>query len=355
MLKRSSNCRMHFKPIDVVCSMATKECAQELALFLTSLRAFHPTLPLVIGCSSELLKWIDGGQYDTQGRQGSFTDGSFWDFMKPFRSDPHIRWVPCLDPYGPMIERHAMERERGVWYPSRHTDFMMEKANLMELAMATSNLSLRRSDSSAFNSAPDLILDGGEEDSPTVAFIDCDVSFLAPLPEIPRDAIVALSPHRIHHLEERLFGVYNGGFVVATHPLVLYQWRKATQTSFYFDQASLQTVAAANRTRLYELPPEHNYGYWRLFQNPSGDPTREVAKFSISPDHSTMAPRYRSVRYDGKCLGSVHTHFFPQSPVSKEVLLFNRLLKGWITECVRSEHGMKSNTKYQSALYPLWQ
>ncbi|GET86323.1 hypothetical protein, conserved [Leishmania tarentolae] len=292
---------MPSKPINVVCTMATRECIAELALFHRALRTLHPTLPLYLGCSSEVREAAEAATDATSP-------------LCALRDDAHVRWVLCLDQYGPVISRAEMEHQRGVWYRTRHTDFMMEKANLMELALTTA-----------------------EARTPTVAFLDCDITLLRELPCLPAAATVALSPHWIRESDEAVFGAFNGGYVVASTPEVLWEWRRATQTSRYFDQASLEHVAAVfeRRAQLHRLPLQHNYGFWRLLQPRCGNIAEEAKRFSIASAPSPVSgqqPAAMAIHYDGEPLCSVHTHFLmPNLP--RDVRLFNAVLQRWLGRC----------------------
>ncbi|EPY25633.1 hypothetical protein STCU_06606 [Strigomonas culicis] len=297
------------KAVDVVCTMGTAECLEELRLFLTSLRVFHPHTPVVVGCTASLLD-------PPRSSSSSSTDASL---LRPFlEKDRAITWVPCLDAYGP-IDRKRMETEKGVWFPTRHADMMMEKANLMEHAFK-------------------LFGDGGADEHPTVAFMDCDVAFLGALPDLPRAAQLALSPHHIRAADELLFGEYNGGYVITSDPHSLFVWRQATMRSRYFDQASLESVAAHYKAKgsdaFVEIPPQHNYGYWRLTQSRGGDMTQEASRFSI-----TGAKGVTQLHYSDQPLRSVHTHFFTERfEGQKNMLLFNSLILKWLRECENADY-----------------
>jgi len=222
-----------------------------------------------------------------------------------------LRVVPCLDAYGPCIDRAAMEAQPGVFFPTRHADFMMEKANLLEWALSRAEAD-------------------GDDDSGAL-FLDCDVTCLAPLPPVPVDAAVAVSPHGIRPLDEELFGRFNGGCFFVRDPGALYQWRRATHRSRYFDQASIEDVARwATEHRgargVFEFPPQVNYGYWRMFQSHRAA-EEEVADFSL-PGEEATAPGAGPVRYRGAPLQSVHTHFHLPTG-ARAVPLFNRLIRRW--------------------------
>ncbi|CCD21162.1 hypothetical protein TRVL_07630 [Trypanosoma vivax] len=283
--------------ISFVCTMGTPECDEELQLFLHCFRVVHPKMPIIVGCTSSMIN----------GKGSSKAYREFCD-------DGKIEWIPCLDEYLP-IRRGDMEQHRGVWYSSRHTDFMMEKSVLMEHAM------MRITESHANNAIP------------AVAFLDCDIILLGELPCIPIGMEVALSPHRINHVDESFFGRYNGGFIVASNPSVLYEWRRATRHSRYFDQASLESVAKRFSSTLFEIPPQHNYGYWRLFQTFRADPVLEAKQFSI--ESSGIDPEW-TLCYEGLPLKSIHSHFILQVPKhAKNIKVFNSLMKRWLSRCVR--------------------
>jgi hypothetical protein len=262
--------------------------------------------------------------------------------LRAVHRDAHVHWISCLDPYGPSISRRAMEREPGVWYATRHTDFMMEKTNLMELAM--------RSTHATPASTPAAC--------PTVAFVDCDVTLLRELPTMPATASVALSPHEIRPGDEALFGRFNGGYVVASNPEVLWEWRRATATSRYFDQASLEHVADVfhQRGQLHSLPPQHNYGFWRLLQPQSGSVWKEAQRFSIAalppPKHPNTTAL--TILYDEQPLGSLHTHFHLHgTSTPRDVRLFNGLLLRWLAACTSASAGEARNEDYAAALSEL--
>ncbi|EKF30928.1 hypothetical protein MOQ_005242, partial [Trypanosoma cruzi marinkellei] len=284
--------------ISYVCTMGTPECDEELYLFLRCLRVYHPDTPVIVGCTSAMLK--AGENTKSKAYAGFCNDG-------------RMKWIPCLDPYVP-IRRREMERQPGVWYPSRHTDFMMEKANLMEHAMM-------------------LREEHGGVNTGVVLFLDCDVVLLNELPRIPSGTEVALSPHRISPRDEALFGRYNGGFVAAASPAPLHEWRRATRHSRFFDQASLENVAQKFASTLYEIPPQHNYGYWRFFQSYRKNPLLEARQFSM---RRIGAQGEWMLCYEGKPLGSIHTHFLDAiHPRARDISVFNGLMKKWILKCIR--------------------
>eukprot|EP00796_Vickermania_ingenoplastis_P012603 gene12603-8640_t len=405
------------RPIDVICTMATEECRRELHLFLTTLRHHHPTIPVVIGCSSPVVlrpvtqpvtfshaapRFLFGSTTRWRvGRTASRMIHIFYGF--PFLD--RYRYPPYATPTSSSsrstgeastvrrLSRQAMERQRGVWYDTQHTDWMMEKANLLEWA-----LNHYYHSSAAIGCKKEEERGGGELEPsyPLVAFMDADICFLGPLPEFhtPTSAsaapLVALSPHAIAAPDEALFGAFNGGYVAVSHPAPLHKWRRATQDpgNRFFDQSSLEAVwawataqAAHGSATAVRVPLQHNYGYWRLMQTHEKMIRDEAKKFSIrfpappppppsspslsatqadgSPPH-TPPLGTATLQYMGAPLCSVHTHFFTPKENCLESLelspstsscssasssgsaegtsmgLFNRLLISWLTEaCVQ--------------------
>lgn len=316
---------MSHKAIDAVCTMATRECAEELTLFHRALRTFHPTLPLFLGCTAEMR---------------DAASPALANAMQGLHSDVNVSWVPCLDAYGPSISRKKMEREAGVWYAARHTDFMMEKTHLMELAMRNAHAATSTST------------------APVVAFLDCDITLLRALPTVPSTAAVALSPHEMRLEDEALFGRYNGGYVIASSPEVLWEWRRATSNSRYFDQASLEHVAElfGRRAQLHCLDAQHNYGFWRLLQPRRGSAFDEAKRFSVAALPLSKAPNASAltIQYDSHPLCSLHTHFFLHgNSIPRDVRLFNDLLRRWIGRCASADAGQAQNIEYAAALAPI--
>lgn len=330
---------MQTTAIDCVATMATEECEQELRLFLAALVSQHtaaglPIPRVLVGTTRAVLerthRWL---RTELPRSLQTSSGGSLGDL------EERVRCVPLLEPYvRDGIDRKRMEREPGFLFPSRHCDFMMEKASLMELALATG--------------------------SRNVLFLDCDVLLLQPLPEVPAQAAFGVSRHGIAVQDERLFGAFNGGWVFAADPLCLYEWRRWTHTSRYFDQASLENVvrsvaAVRGTAAVHTFPNCCNFGYWRMFQagNATGGVTSVedvVRRFALLQPRATPAPSTRAVgggrsggrsdaavapfliHIEGVPLQSVHTHFaMPNVTANKSMPLFNRLIARWMKECVQ--------------------
>ena len=320
-----SQIKRQMKRINHVVTMATAECAAELGLMLHSLCTFNPDIEVTVGVSSDLLRLVEKAFDITQleaptGEQRALAalkrimqstndckSNSLYDTTASSFSS--LRVIPCLDKYG-HICRRSMEQSPGVWYPTKHCDFMMEKANLIEAAM--------------LSGAPDAL------------FLDCDITCLAELPLIPLSTRVGLSPHNIRKLDTDLFGFYNGGWVYMADTEAIFRWRKATISSRYFDQASLEDVAhwvqSVEPSHLFHFPQECNVGYWRVFQSDKS-PREVTSQMQVPlpiPDFSVSSSKESPLQ----TLQSVHTHF--HMPVNdRAVPLFNRLVKRWTQETPR--------------------
>jgi len=237
-----------------------RDALQEFRIFVKTLEVWHPDAHLFV-----------------------YTDAKTDVQSIPFKGTVHIR--SALTSYTG-LNRKQMEQMPGKRYNSLWKDFMYEKANVIEWMFESTN---------------------------EVWFMDVDISFLAPLPTIPSNASLALSPHYIKETDCRKFGTYNGGFLWMNKNYVP-QWRDAGHTSRFYEQAALEDIAriAKNTGELYEFPIQVNYGWWRMIQ--SLDPPSNIqSKFSIFRNEQSIG-----IRYDGLPLQSIHTHWshtmFNQDP-----------------------------------------
>lgn len=344
-------------PIDAFCTMATIECRHELALFFVSLRAHHTDTRVYVACSSELLNWVRQPLEQSSSPLERLVHSSLSiEFSLPQKSI----FVPSLDKHGP-IARSTMERRRGVFFPTAHADFMMEKANIMEYALCVEQLQAEQSP------------DGGATHAPLIVFLDCDICTLAPWPAAPASCNLLLSPHSIRRQDEAMWGVFNGGVVGVRQADALFQWRKYTMKSRFHDQASLEDLdehftkrrhlaasrgsSTAGASEVCYFGDHVNFGFWRMFQqeasphHTAGENTScLLSKFSLGWLHdaggiqhtkmqsssrgalgavSTPSAAQHLLFYDDVPLQSVHTHFF-NSGTSVTMPLFNRLLRKWM-------------------------
>lgn len=217
-----------------------------------------------------------------------FTDFVTESYIKSIKTSLKIHIQSALTKYAGK-NRKEMESLPGTTYKSLWTDFMYEKANVMEWMFATNPM---LKESGAW-------------------FLDADITFLAPLPTIPSEAIVALSPHYIRVYDEARFGKYNGGFLWMKDPTLLDVWRKAGHVARFYEQSALEDVAAAaGADAMYEFPIQVNYGWWRMYQG-SETPDIIQSKFTINRIDTSVG-----LRYEGVPIQSIHTHWHEMSSVT---------------------------------------
>jgi hypothetical protein len=180
------------------------------------------------------------------------------------------------------LNRQQMEKMKGVRFQTKWTDFMCEKIVALQWTFEKTQT------------------DKG------LWFLDADIMLFDTLPELPEGTDVALAPHYICARDEGKYGRYNGGFLWLRGPESLRVWLDATHTSRFYEQAALESVAAAAKY-LYEIPIQHNFGWWRLWQ--SSQPSDEMSRrFGYGRNLSGIG-----LTFDGKPLGSVHTHWYEKS------------------------------------------
>ena len=253
-----------------------QQALQDFRIFTTSLAVWHPTAELYVYTDSK-------------------TDVKSCAAAVKWNGQLHIK--PAMDSYASK-SRPEMEALPGRKYDSLFKDYTYEKAAVMEWMFA----------------------DGAPEG---VWFLDADITLLAPLPQIPETATVALSPHYIRQADCALYGKYNAGFMWFKDSSLLEVWRNAAQTSRFFEQAALEVVATAAGHCLYEFPIQVNFGWWRMFQSPESPPTVQ-SKFSVNRTDKSIG-----IRYDGAALQSVHTHWKIPSG-DRSMLEFNAWFKKYL-------------------------
>jgi hypothetical protein len=190
-----------------------------------------------------------------------------------------IVYKNCLDKYSSMSRKEMEGIPRGtktLWY-----EFQMEKMNLLDWALKT--------------------------DPQPVFYLDSDICFFAPLPNVPDGFTVGVSPHFIALKDEAKFGKYNGGYLWVKDPEAIKAWRKACPASRFHEQAALEVFDIPEWSKkVYQFPIQYNYGWWRLWQ---GRESPDVIERSWNVDIVSNDTIYSGVLVDGKPLGSVHTHF----------------------------------------------
>ena len=173
-------------------------------------------------------------------------------------------------------------------------------------------------------------------------FCDADICFTAPLPIIPADKTVGLSPHMIRLSDEAKYGKYNAGFMWFSSLEAVSLWEKACSTSRFFEQAALEDVAAAFPDSLHLFPVTQNYGWWRLWQGPE-NPHSLLAKWAFTP-----IPLTSGLTIDGVPLGSIHTHFAEQKDMATRE--FNEIIRTMLKNVLKT---VKYHSPAQQLLFVL--
>jgi hypothetical protein len=122
--------------------------------------------------------------------------------------------------------------------------------------------------------------------------------------------------------EQKLYGIYNSGFLWIKDRAFLNVWRANGHGANYLDQSALEEVAiqAKAKEALYEFPEQVNFGWWRMFQS-SAFPADIGNKFSIFRGDTSLG-----IRYDGKPVQSIYTHWQEKESMAGA---FNTWLNGY--------------------------
>ena len=216
--------------------------------------------------------------------------------VKAHKYPGQLHFKNCLEPYTNM-SRQTMERIPGKHSPTLWMDFQMEKLSLLDWVFKENEAAANKG----------------------VFYFDADICFLAPLPDVPSDAQVVLCPHHIKRSDEGRFGRFNAGYVWMRTPDAVEAWRTACSKSRFFEQAALEVFETEEwRSRLYEFPIQHNYGWWRLWQGER--PAQEILyDWGITKDH----PNTAGIIVNRIPLASVHTHWQTDDYATQ---IFNRVV-----------------------------
>ena len=251
----------------VVCTLATQACEADLKVFLFTITLYNTgeSMPKI---------YLLCDDYISQ--------------LEIVNKNPNILVFNSLEKYGP-INRKLMERTQGNNYKTLWEDFMMEKTAIMDKALT---------------------------DNKSVFFTDCDICVMGPLPDIPSEYKLALSPHEIRPADEQKFGRFNAGFLWTSEPTMPELWRQASTRSRYYDQAALEELQTAFPT--YIFPSSINYGWWRMYQ-------------SILPHDKLQAdwklfrtPTTSGIKVKDNHLLSIHTHMLEKQDLI--TILFNKFV-----------------------------
>lgn len=229
-----------------------EEAFREFQVFLKTLELFHTDAVLYVGCD----KYFDINKLNTN-------------------ITIHISRI--LDKYDGKT-RSDMEALGGIKYDTLFKDYTYEKATVLEWIFES------ESDASVYG----------------VWFMDADIIHCCPLPDIPKSATLALSPHYIRTIDEKRYGRFNAGFLWIRDKSLLHIWREAGHRSNFYEQKALEELVPF--ADIYEFPENVNFGWWRMFQGIQSPPIIQ-SKFSIFRNEPGIG-----IRYNGKPLQSIHTH-----------------------------------------------
>jgi hypothetical protein len=290
METQTSSSILFVKPA-ALATMATVAALEDLKVFFASLQVWNAAEPptVFVYCDRTVYEWLKQVKY------------SGVIYKKPF-----------LEPYT-AYNRQQMEAQpsrKGL--PNLFYDFTQEKCSLMTWAL-TETIS-----SDAMHEQVH------REERQGVLFCDADITWLGPVPMIPKTATLALSPHMIRNHDEAKFGIYNAGFLWMNDLDLPGRWEEACKTSRFFEQAALETldvyVAKDDPELVYLFGPQHNYGWWRLYQGPL-PLEKQKEQWTIKRD----SKQYHSgLCVQGQPLSCVHTHWKTTDFVTAE---FNSWIK----------------------------
>ncbi len=190
-------------------TICTKNCKQELVLWMLTLSIHHPNSKVYVICDLESKKAIDN--------------------LSPNVNDRlNIKWYVELDEYSDK-SRKQMEDE-GIW-----SDFQMKKAEVMSRAL---------------------------EYEPDTLFLDSDIVLLDKINDINHDMEIGVSPQYIKEENVKEVGYYNGGMLWTKNKDVPKDWIEFTKTSRYYDQASIEDLA--KKYSYFTFRDNYNLQTWRF-------------------------------------------------------------------------------------------
>ncbi len=169
-------------------SICTSNCAFEIVGLLLSLSVFHPNEKMFILCDTKTKEIVDN--------------------MTP-QPKLQITWFIELDKYDGM-NRQIME-QKGIW-----AEFQMAKATIIKYALRHTTDTL---------------------------FLDSDIILTDSINDIDMSKQVGVSPQFITQEYVDKTGYYNGGMLWTKNENVPNDWITFTNTSRYFDQASIEDLA----------------------------------------------------------------------------------------------------------------
>jgi hypothetical protein len=273
-----------FQQPAAIATLANKHAIDDLRIFFASFQLWNTELPpMYLYCCSEVLEYLD-------------------------KTNPYKGPLFCkvmLDSYKGMNRQQMEHAPSQSGLSNLFHDFTQEKCDLIDWAL---------------KSLPEDVRKKG------VLFCDADICWLGPLPSIPSGKVIGLSPHKIHEMDETLYGTYNAGFVwmnTLSYPSL---WKQACKISRFFEQAALENLEDATKDEeVYIFNDEHNYGWWRMFQSPDGLQT-QTNRWTIQPSTTNVNS---GLYLDKNPVSSIHTHWNTKDFIT---MTFNH----WIHEKLKS-------------------
>lgn len=244
------------------CTICTSTCKQELIGFLLSLSIHHPDADVYVMCDK-------GSQQEI--------------LSMSIQPKLCIHWYIELDKYTG-LNRQQMTQQ-GIW-----SDFQMAKAQIIQRTL--------------------------EEQEDTL-FLDSDIIVLDVLNGIDKSKLLGVSPQFIQQKNVKQVGYYNGGVLWTRDKELPQKWIEYTQTSRYFDQASIEDLAEEygvhgsggfgidKENRGFEFGEHYNLQTWRFRL---GLESEEQIKKNIIVEEGTGS-RQIYYRTREQPLKFIHTHF----------------------------------------------
>ena len=222
------------------CTIATEPCKQELTGFLFSLSIHHQGAHVYVMCDKATQLYIKNG------------------YIPKLK----IIWDVSLDTYS-KYTRGEMEK-LGIW-----SKFQMSKADIIEKALQF------------------------EKDT---LFLDSDIIILDEINDIQQKEL-GVSPGFVNQEIATKYGYYNGGMLWTNQRTLPSAWRKYTQNSRYYDQASIEDLC--KDYKYFEFKDNYNLQTWRFICG------EEASKIIMS--HITI--KNNKLMYKQNPLKFIHTHF----------------------------------------------
>jgi hypothetical protein len=255
---------------NVICTIATKTAEKDLKVFLYTLGLYNnPPPPVFILC-----------------------DNYIKENMPKYIGN--IESNNILEKYSGK-NRQQMENTVGKNYKTEWEDFMMEKASVLKWAFS--------------------------KGAKSTYFMDSDICFLGKLIHPPENVSLAVSQHEILPQKQALFGIYNAGYMWTSDSSIPEKWCEASKTSRYYDQAALEDLVKNTPVeKVFMIPTQCNYGWWRMYQNTEPYKTIQT-KWALNRNGTIKSS---GIYVNGSALLSIHTHWGEKK--DNQTIMFNNFV-----------------------------